>query len=102
MHTKCRDLYFFVRRFTRQTLALFVWYLINVALLVYSYGLNPYLDLLLVLTFAGLCVSIANLAHLRRLRSESLAPHMSGRGYLVPAPWLTISEDEIITSNWQY
>ncbi|HEX8219294.1 MAG TPA: hypothetical protein VF914_08785 [Chloroflexia bacterium] len=99
MHTKCRDLYFFVRRFTRQTFALFVWYLVNAALLVSAYGLNLYLSLLLALTLVGVCVGIANLARLRRLRSEPLAPNMAGRGYLVPAPWLTASEDEAVTSG---
>ncbi|HVG00478.1 MAG TPA: hypothetical protein VND68_11620 [Chloroflexia bacterium] len=99
MHTKCRDLYFFVRRFTRQTVALFVWYLVNAALLVYAYGPGLYLGLLLVLTLVGVCVGVANLVQLRRMRSEPLAPNMAGRGYLVPAPWLTVSEDEAITSG---
>lgn len=99
MHTRCRDLYFSVRRFTRLAFALFLLYLLNALLLVSTNGLDLYLSVLLVLTLVGVCVGIANLARLGRMRSEPLAPNMAGRGYLVPAPWLAVSEDDAITSG---
>ena len=94
MHAKCRDLYFFVRRFTRQAFALFLLYLLDTLLLVSTRGLDLYAGLLLVLTLAGVGVGIASLVQLGRLRRESLAPNMAGRGYLVPAPWLIAGEGE--------
>jgi hypothetical protein len=97
MHTKCRDLYFFVRRFTRQAFALFLLYLLDALLLASTNGLDLYVGLLLVLALAGVGVGIASLVQLRRLRREPLAPNMAGRGYLVPAPWLIGSEDEAAT-----
>ncbi len=94
MSAKCRDLFFRVRYFTWLTCLILVIYLLDTSLLVVYEGLDLYSGLLLVLTLGCLCVSIANLIRLRRVRSESPAPDMPGRGYLVPGPWTIPVDDE--------
>ncbi len=94
MTTKCPDIHRRVRHFTRLTFASTLWALLNAHWIVQKLGPEPYYLALLVLSLVGTCVVGINLVRLRRLLSDSAAPDVPDRGYLVSGPWTLPLNDE--------
>ncbi len=93
MTTKCPDIYRRVRRFTRLTFAIMLWYLLNAYWIVHKLGQEPYHLVLLALTFLCACVVGLNLVRLQRLAKGPAAPVVPGMGYLVPVVDITTDSD---------
>ncbi len=93
---KCRDYFFYVRRFTWLMFIGSLILTLEMLLILLYEGFDPYFMLLLLLTLVSSVGCAVNLVRLRRVQREPLAPNLTGRGYLVPGPWTLPLGDEAL------